>query len=174
LAQNVYEYHDGRVSLVSDGRDTSEADGPSSVSLIGTDASGADVFFTTVDPLVAQDTDTQLDVYDARIGGGFPAPAASSECQGEACQGALGAPLSLGVPSSATFSGAGNLASPVPSPGDTTRPRPLTRAQKLAKALKACRAKRDKRKRSACTKQARKRYGAKAVRAEKSGSGKGT
>jgi len=41
----------------------------------------------------------------------------------------------------------------------TTTPKPLTKAQKLAKALKAC-AKKPRRKRAACRKQARKHYGA--------------
>jgi uncharacterized membrane protein len=162
LAQNVYEYHDGRVSLVSDGKDTSlikEQDTRSGVSLIGTDASGADVFFTTVDPLVAQDTDTQLDIYDARVGGGFPAPAASSECQGETCQGVLGAPPSLGAPSSATFSGAGNLAPP-PSAPPKAKAKALTRAQKLAKAWHACQKKKNRKKRAVCEKQATRAYGA--------------
>jgi hypothetical protein len=39
----------------------------------------------------------------------------------------------------------------------------LTRAQKLAKALRACRKKKNKRKRKACERQARRRYGAKAA-----------
>ena len=33
---------------------------------------GSDVFFTTAQPLVSQDDDQALDIYDARIGGGFP------------------------------------------------------------------------------------------------------
>jgi hypothetical protein len=40
----------------------------------------------------------------------------------------------------------------------------LTRAQKLAKALKACRRQHNKRKRAACVRQARKKYGAKQAR----------
>lgn len=169
LAQNVYEYHDGHVSLISDGRDSSELEGgSSSVSLIGTDASGADVFFTTVDPLVPQDTDTQLDIYDARIGGGFPA-ASPSECQGEACQGVQGPPSSLGAPASATFSGTGNLAPPS-SPKPKAKAKPLTRAQKLAKALQAC-AKKPKKKRRDCKSRARNRYGhtARAKKSDRSG-----
>ncbi len=166
LAQNVYEYHDGGVSLISDGRDTSafaESDLlGSGVSLIGTDASGADVFFSTVDPLVAQDTDTQLDVYDARIGGGFPAPSASTECQGEACQGLPGVQSLLGGPSSATFSGPGNLAPPPPGPVKKAQAKPLTRAQKLARALKACIKKSKRKQRRSCESRARKRFGAKA------------
>jgi DNA-binding beta-propeller fold protein YncE len=170
LAQNVYEYHDGRVSLISDGRDTSEASGSSSVHLIGTDASGADVFFTTVDSLVAQDTDTQIDIYDARIGGGFPAQIAPSECQGETCQGLQGAPPLFGAPSSATFSGPGNLP-PLPASLVTKpKPKPLTRAQKLAKALQAC-AKKPKKKRRDCKSRARNRYGhtARAKKSDRSG-----
>ena len=59
----------------------------SNVQLIGTDASGRDVFFTTADQLVGQDTDTDIDIYDARVDGGFPAPALSPSCSGDACQG---------------------------------------------------------------------------------------
>jgi hypothetical protein len=41
------------------------------------------------------------------------------------------------------------------------QPKPLTRAQKLAKALKACKKVRNKRTRASCEKQARKKYGTK-------------
>jgi hypothetical protein len=122
LAQNVYEYHEGHVYLISDGKDTStipRVSGnrqTSGVLLAGASASGGDVFFTTVDPLVPQDTDTEVDIYDARIGGGFPGPVASTECQGETCQGVQGAPPLFGAPSSTTFSGAGNLIGPAATP----------------------------------------------------------
>jgi hypothetical protein len=43
--------------------------------------------------------------------------------------------------------------------GTVTPPKPLTRAQKLAKALKACKKDKSKSKRAACEKQARKKYG---------------
>src|SRR4029077_11145476 len=36
-------------------------------------ASGSDVFFFTFQPLVGQDVDGLVDVYDARVGGGFAA-----------------------------------------------------------------------------------------------------
>jgi DNA-binding beta-propeller fold protein YncE len=47
------------------------------------------------------------------------------------------------------------------TPGSTTKtvPRPPTRAQSLAKALKGCRARRNKRRRAKCEGQARRRYG---------------
>jgi hypothetical protein len=80
---NVYEFHDGQVSLISDGqRDPN-------TSLLGLDSSGADIFFETSDPLVPQDGDTQIDVYDARIEGGFPGPSGPPSCEGDGCQGAL-------------------------------------------------------------------------------------
>lgn len=50
--------------------------------------SGADVFFGTYDPLVAQDGDDRLDVYDARIGGGFPVGEPAPGCVDDQCQGA--------------------------------------------------------------------------------------
>jgi hypothetical protein len=94
-ANNVYEYHDGNVSLISDGQDIAvygQVDGYGlAVKLVGTDLSGDNVFFTSADQLVAQDTNSNVDVYDARIGGGYPAPTAPAECQGDACQGEVGA-----------------------------------------------------------------------------------
>jgi len=166
-AQNVYEYHDGHVSLISDGRDVTttginEYCGLySNVCLIGTDASGSNVFFSTADQLVPSDTDTQVDYYDARIctsadpcihEPAVPLP----PCLGEACHGTpAGTPSLLGAPT-ATFNGQGNLTSQ--SSGGAT-PRSLTRTQKLARALKACRGKRERRKRAACERLVRRRYG---------------
>ena len=125
-AQNVYEWHKGHVFLISDGRDVSKDQGQSqdcvipsnslsSVCLLGTDASGADVFFTTADALVPQDTDTELDIYDARIGGGFPAPAVSPPCLGEECHGIPPARSAVLTGGSATFNGQGNLAPAAPA-----------------------------------------------------------
>lgn len=91
---NVYEYDAGRVSLISDGQDrTVTLLGPSSTSLVGMDASGTDIFFTTADKLVPQDGDTQMDIYDARIDGGFAPPGPSPACEGDGCQGTLASPL---------------------------------------------------------------------------------
>lgn len=128
---------------------------PAAARFLDAGASGEDVFIQTTARLVPQDADNLVDVYDVRVLGGFPPPAAPPPppCEGEACQGlATGAPA-FGAPSSATFSGAGNLPPPA-------KPKPLTRAQKLAKALKAC-AKKTKRQRATCEARARKLYGAK-------------
>ncbi|HTD08621.1 MAG TPA: hypothetical protein VK680_06995 [Solirubrobacteraceae bacterium] len=160
--ENIYEWEEGHVYLLSDGQDTHSILGGQAVGLIGASASGSDVFFTTVDPLVGQDTDTQVDIYDARIDGGFPAPTAPAGCQGEACQGAAAAQPAFASPASATIAGAGNLV-PLPSskPGKTAA---QLRVQRLAKALKACRSKRNRHKRLVCESTARKRYGPKAKR----------
>ena len=116
-AQNVYEYHGGQISLISDGKDGSPVLIPTSGPvLIGTSETGGDVFFRTADPLVAQDTDTQVDIYDARVGGGFPAPAAPTGCQGDACQGSPSSPPVFPSSSSSTLSGLGNLMPPESTP----------------------------------------------------------
>jgi WD40-like Beta Propeller Repeat len=117
-APNVYEYRAGSVSLISDGRDTSALDGGPGVRLLGSDPSGGDVFLTTVDSLVGQDTDTQQDIYDARVEGGFPAPAPTPGCAGAACQGPLGPAPTLPVAGSETRSRQANpAASPAAGPG---------------------------------------------------------
>ncbi len=164
FAVNVYEYHDGQVFLISDGRDTSTVNsGVSSVQLWGSDATGANVLFTTADQLVARDTDTQLDFYDARIcTSGDPCvaepPPGLPPCLGEACHGTPAATPSLLSPVSMTFNGVGNL-----TPGEVkpvVGARSLTSAQKLAGALRACRRMRAKHRRVVCEKRARRRYSA--------------
>jgi hypothetical protein len=122
---------------------------------------GSDVFVATRQGLVPQDEDERFDVYDARVDGGFPAPPSSPPaCVGETCRLALSPAPVFGASASLTLSGAGNLAPPASTPvvsAKTTNAKPLTRAQKLANALKACKRK-PKKRRAACSKQARKRY----------------
>jgi hypothetical protein len=112
-AENVYEWHEGRVFLVSDGRDTSAYGSVSNVTLIGTDATGADVFFTTADQLVPQDTDTEVDIYDARICTASepcpPPPAEAIACEGEGCHGVPGGAPSAANAGTIGFQGSGNL-----------------------------------------------------------------
>jgi hypothetical protein len=162
-AQNVYEFHRGNVFLISDGKDVSPtvistpAPGEG-VALVGVSALGNDVFFRSVDQLVPQDTETQVNFYDARVGGGFPAPAAPASCEGEGCQAPSGAPPVFGAPGSANFAGSGNLTPPAITPA--VKPKALTRAQELTKALKACK-KKPRKARASCDAQAHKRYGAK-------------
>ncbi len=118
---------------------------------------GRDIFFTIVARgLTGFEQDGLSNAYDARIGGGFEPPTPPAHCNEESCQGPLLAAPALAFPNSLTFSGPGDL---VPPPVVKPKGKPLTRAQKLAAALKACRKKAKGKKRAACERQARKRYG---------------
>ena len=157
-AWDVYEYEHGFVSLISDGA------GDHQSFLQDVSASGNDVFFATADQLVGQDLDNRVDFYDARVDGGFPAPETPLPgCEsGELCRPATSSnPAGVFgvVPASATLTGEGNVP-PVEPPPTIVKKKPvLTRAQLLAKALKACRRKPRGHARKACEAKARKRYG---------------
>jgi sugar lactone lactonase YvrE len=158
--RNVYLWRGGNVYLISDGTPAgNQAKGAVQAGLVGVDASGQNVFFTTEAQLVGQDKDELSDLYDARVDGGFPAPKVN-ECVGEACQGAPSAPPGPVMPGSLSPSGQGNLTPPLKST-PMPKAKPLTRAQKLAKALKACTKDKAKKKRAECRAAARKLYGAK-------------
>jgi hypothetical protein len=132
---NVYEYREGSVYLISDGQDVSlNGEGEADVKLLGTDESGEDVLFTTVDQLVPQDTDTDIDIYDARVDGGFPAPPVSQECSGDGCQGPLSpAPILLSPGSEFQAGGNPPLAAPAPVARKSVKPK----AKKKKRARKA-------------------------------------
>jgi hypothetical protein len=88
------------------------------------DASGRNLFFTTADQLLALDGDTQEDVYDARVEGGFPTPQPVS-CEGDGCQGASAAGPSFATAGSASQPAGENLPVPVEAPAAkaTVKPR---------------------------------------------------
>jgi hypothetical protein len=185
-AQNIYQWHEGTVSLISDGRDTNtspetktcpQSAPVSATCLLGTDRTGSNVFFTTADRLLPQDTDTQLDIYDARIcepEHGNPCVQQTSTppppCLGEACHGIAAAPPAALAPPSATFNGAGNLV-----PGRPSAPAKPTaaqlRAKRLAAALGSCRRryKHSKKRRASCEKSAHQKYGAAKKSSKKKG-----
>ncbi len=123
------------------------------------------MFFLTAAKLAGSDYDAAYDVYDAHACTSeapcFPEPAATPPpCAGtDSCREApQQQPGVFGAPSSATFSGGGNLA---PPSRPAAKVKALTRAQQLAKTLKACHRQRKRKKRVACERQARKRYAAK-------------
>ncbi len=146
-AVNVYEYHEGQVALISDGHDlaASVLEEPP-VQLLGTDESGRDVYFRTADQLVPQDTDTQLDVYDARVEGGFPAAAEKSDCFGDSCQGPLASAPQASV--SPTSSSGGESASKAVSEvsGETTKGKQAPKRAKTKAKTKKKRGKKSPRK----------------------------
>jgi len=133
---------------------------------------GEDVFFVTGARLSSADTDSALDVYDAHVcsavspcpsGTVTVAPACSDT---ESCRAAPAPePEVFGAPSSATFSGPGDVSSLAGSVSVAVK-KPKTaaevRAEKLARALKVCRKDKKQGRRVACEKKARKAYGVKA------------
>lgn len=120
------------------------------------------MFFLTNAKLVPLDTDTAIDLYDAHECSSI-APCFSTvtesyrPCSFEASCKALPTPEPgiFGTPASATFSGLGNL---VPTPNAKTPADILVR--ELARALNVCRSGHGKRRRVACERVGRKRYGA--------------
>ena len=121
-AQNVYEYRQGHVYLISDGRDTSTFGGgsfkvtASAVELLGADTNGANVFFTSHDQLAAQETGSQFNIYDARVcTSGDPCvapPTAAVPCREDACQPPSGPPPSPPAVATITFAGPENPPAP--------------------------------------------------------------
>jgi hypothetical protein len=89
VTENVYEYRDGSVYLISAGDEVypTHARSEEQTAVLGIDETGGDIFFSTVNRLTQQDTNTQSSWYDAREEGGFPKSPMSPEC-GEVCQGA--------------------------------------------------------------------------------------
>ncbi len=146
----------GCVSLISSGQSAAES------TFLEASETGDDVFFITAAKLVGEDYDTANDVYDAHVcSADVPCPTvlvSPPACSsGDSCKAAPSPqPAIFGSPPSATFNGVGNvLASPS---GSGVKPKSLTRAQKLAEALKVCRKKKNRRNRAVCERQARKRY----------------
>jgi hypothetical protein len=102
--EDVYEYEPqgvgscaragGCVALISPGTGTVDSN------FLAMSEDGSDAFFTSRERLVAKDTDGLIDVYDARVGGGFASESETTrpECQGEACQPPPAAPATSANP----------------------------------------------------------------------------
>jgi len=95
---DVYEWADGTLGLVSSGA------GDATVAYRGLSADGSSAFFSTDESLVPADRNGgDEDLYDARLGGGFPAaPPAPPPCSDDACQGPPGPRLLLPAPPTLT------------------------------------------------------------------------
>ncbi|WP_155891784.1 hypothetical protein [Conexibacter woesei] len=103
--QDVYEWSDSGPALVSTGTSGFDA------TFQDATPSGSDVLFSTQEQLVGQDIDTRADLYDARVGGGFPPPPTPDEpCIADACQGDPAAVAPLVPAATVTFFGIGNVA----------------------------------------------------------------
>lgn len=157
---DVYEWHDGQVSLISSGSD------PAPSFFLGASADGSNVFIGTHARLVPQDTDVSGDIYDARVCTAAspclqPPVGGTAQCEGDACQTPRAAPIDA-TPGSLGFAGAGNAA------GETGKVKPKGKSKSsaasgLAHALLNCRKKRAGR-RHRCEASARARHANKPVR----------
>jgi hypothetical protein len=176
--EDVYEYEPsgvggcqsatgGCVNLLSGGQSDRES------AFLEATPDGSNVFFLTEAKLLPQDTDTAFDIYDARECSESspclsPPPEPAAPCaETETCRPAQPSQPVAGGPYATTVAlPNGNLVSGPSSsqPKQAVEARkakkPLTRAQKLARALRSCRKHHahSKRKRRACQRAARKRY----------------
>ncbi len=102
---DVYEWAGGQLHLISTGTNADSS------SFGAADQSGNNAFFVTRQRLTLSDQDTEVDLYDARVGGGFPEQPPLPPCQGDQCLGpAAGAPDTPEA-ASAGFAGKGNVSS---------------------------------------------------------------
>ncbi|MFL5844264.1 MAG: hypothetical protein ACJ762_06180 [Solirubrobacteraceae bacterium] len=135
---NIYAWERGTTRLLNTGpadigAGTPDANaataGDERPRIVGASASGDDVFIATISGIDPSDTDAVFDLYDFRIGGGFPLPpAAAAPCDpvADACQG----------------SGAGLFAPPIGTalPTPTTSPSSGRPAFGMAKVSRQARA----------------------------------
>ncbi len=108
--QDVYEWQqqgtggcekaEGCIGLLSSG------ESPQSSEFVDASPDGRNVFFSTGSSLVAHDPGL-VDIYDARIDGGFASANPSAACEGETCQSPVAAPNDP-TPASSAYSGPGN------------------------------------------------------------------
>lgn len=99
---DTYEWVGGAVHLISTGS------GEYGAEFLDASPSGNDVTFVTRDRLLGVDRDENTDVYDARVDGGFPEPAALAPCEAEACRPPLEAAPPAPQVGSRSFNGPAN------------------------------------------------------------------
>jgi hypothetical protein len=93
----------GCLGLLSSGR-------TGNATFLDASADGADAYFLTNVSLVGADPGS-VDIYDARVDGGFPEPSTPTPCVADACQGPPPEPEAV-TPTSVLFAGRGNGATP--------------------------------------------------------------
>jgi DNA-binding beta-propeller fold protein YncE len=153
----------GCVGLISSGNGSEEA------AFLDASETGGDVFFLSISQLSPLDVEGGRTLYDAQectasVPCAAPPPAVSPPCVTEAsCKAAPSPqPEIFGSPASATFSGPGDLVSSpvVPVAAKKVKSAAQVRRERLTRALRVCARERSRRRRAACERQARGRYGA--------------
>jgi DNA-binding beta-propeller fold protein YncE len=94
----------GCVYLISSGQSTDRS------FLLDASSDGRDVFLSTRQSLLGRDDNENYDVYDARVGGGFPESSPPPPCSAEACKPPTQAPPTGFTPATPSFQGPGNQA----------------------------------------------------------------
>ena len=148
---NVYEWLGGRLHPISEA-------GPSASIYGDASTDGSSVFIASANQLVRGVEGGTVRIYAARVGPPPPETLPSPPCTGEDCKPVATPQPEALTPGSFSLFGPGNF-----TPAPAARPvKPKSeaqlRAERLAKALNACRAKRNKHKRRVCESQAKKRY----------------
>jgi DNA-binding beta-propeller fold protein YncE len=170
--ENVYQYEPSGlgscdhgaacVSLISSGTSAKES------AFMDAGRTGNDTFFVTGQPLVGAEHETNLSLYDARVCTSESPCINSEEANPRPCESTD--TCRPGPAPHTTFNppptGGSSPAEPAPKQGalpNKTVVKPLTRAQKLALALKSCRkkykGKHKSKRRASCERQARKAFG---------------
>ena len=175
--EDVYQYEPERIGSCESGSGAcvsllSSGESPRESAFLDASIDGNNVFFLTPQALVSTDLDTVTDVYDARVCTEAspclrPPPPPPPACGDEAsCRGATTARVPGFGGAASEVLGPASVAKQQTLPSKTVvkpKPKRLTRAQKLKRALAHCnkRFKHSKKKRAACRKSAYKKYGPK-------------
>jgi DNA-binding beta-propeller fold protein YncE len=178
--ENVYEYEPtglgscslqpGCLGLISSGTSSRES------AFLDASETGDDAFFLTASALVPQDTDDTYDIYDAHVctsSAPCPPPPAgeTSPCEtADSCRPSPTQQPALVSPASAGTHAPETLTPPTPSDKvlASKATKPLSRAQRLADALKTCRKLKRRKQRARCETAARRNYAPKQTHARKS------
>jgi hypothetical protein len=122
-APDVYLWHAGTVSLISDGHATNGVDlGESDETRWpAMSASGKDIFFMTSSALTPEDSDELQDLYDARVEGGLEQAKEAATCSGEACLEGAKSLSVFGPIGSTAFTAGQNFLPPTTSTGSTAK-----------------------------------------------------
>jgi hypothetical protein len=172
---DVYEWHDGAISLLGSGTDPGPtfflgyAPNPAAQTEEAKEA--GNVFIGTHAQLSPQDTNSVGDIYDARACEPAspciqPPIEETAQCLAGECQKPPPLPL-FQTPATNTLTSSGNTAPP-PAVKPKAKTAAQVKAEKLAKALETCRKEKSKAKRKTCEASAQKKYGATKSKAKKS------
>jgi hypothetical protein len=129
---DVYEWENGRVYLISSGQGTNGSN------LSGASSNGDDVFVTTADHLAPQDSEGSIQIYDARVDGGFAYRPFVPGCDSGQCQGPQTPAPVFSAPASATFVGSGSPATVALAPAVQAKPKAKTCKRGFVKKRNKC------------------------------------